>query len=80
MKSSNGNGNEGGGAFTILALGVIAGALAAYLVQLVRAEQAPIAGNPAGEASGPDLLRRAAQKLRENRDKIVDAVERDSAV
>jgi hypothetical protein len=69
-------GLSGKEALTLVVLGAAAGALATYLVNTIKSEQ------PAGLSAGPEIesardwIKRAATRLQESRDRIVDAVEK----
>ena len=76
MKDSSGVGFDGRDAVALLALGAVAGALATYLVQSIQSEL-PAGSDPAsGVVSGGDWLRKAAQRLQENCDRLVESIEK----
>lgn len=67
---------EGKDALTLLVLGAVAGALTTVLVRTLR--EAPPAEplEPGAPPSGGDLLRSAARKLQESRDRLVEAIDK----
>ncbi len=74
--SDNDSGLGAKEALTLVVLGAAAGALATYLVNAIKSEQpAGVLAGPEGE-SAREWIKRAAVRLQESRDKIVDAVEK----